>query len=408
MTLTETSIKAAIREAIKTGTGGKKYDERGLYLLLKPQGERCGAWWRLKYRFGGKERGISLGVYPTVSLKSARRKRDEQKSLVADGVNPSVQRRAEKLSHALTFELIAREWLELQSKKLAETTLAKARWLLESFLLPEFGSSAITQITAPQILAALRKIEAKGAHETAQRAMQKCSQVFRYAIATRGSPERDPTVDLRGALAPVVSENRAAVTEPAQVGALLRAIDGYVGQPSTHAALKLAPLLFVRPGELRAAEWREFDLEAAEWRIQASRMKMGEQHIVPLPSQAVEILRSLHELTGRGQYVFPSLRSSTRPMSENTLNAALRRLGYSSEEMTAHGFRAMASTLLNEQGVAPDVIELQLAHAERNKVRAAYNRAVRLKDRRKMMQKWADYLDALKAAGNVVPLKRRA
>ncbi len=407
MALTETSIKAAIGKAIKTGSGGKKYDERGLYLLLKPQGERCGAWWRLKYRYGGKERGISLGVYPTVTLKRAREKRDEQKALLADGVNPSVQRRAEKLSQALTFELIAGEWLELQAKKLAETTLAKARWMLDSFILPEIGSSAIGQITAPQILAALRKIEAKGAHETAQRAMQKCSQVFRYAIAT-GRAERDPTVDLRGALTPVVTVNRAAVTDPGKVGALLRAIDGYVGQPTTQAALKLAALLFVRPGELRAAEWQEIDLEAAEWRIPGARMKMGEQHIVPLAGQAVEILKSLHALTGYGLYVFPSLRSGARPMSQNTLNAALRRLGYSSDEMTAHGFRAMASTLLNEQGFPPDVIELQLAHAERNKTRGAYNRAVRLKDRRKLMQKWADYLDALKSGGNVVPLKRRA
>jgi integrase len=405
MALTETSIKAAIRKVLKTGTGGKKYDEKGLYLLLKPQGERCGAWWRLKYRFGGRERGISLGVYPTVRLKRAREKRDEQKTVLANGVNPSVKRRAEKLSNALTFDLIAREWLELQSKKLAQATLGKARWLLEGFLLPEFGSSPIGHITAPQILAALRKVEAKGAHETAQRAMQKCSQVFRYAIAT-GRAERDPTIDLRGALAPVVSQNRAAITDPAQVGALLRAIDGYVGQPATHAALKLAPLLFVRPGELRAAEWREIDLEAGEWRIPGSRMKMGEQHIVPLSSQALEILRPLQALTGRGQFVFPSLRSSTRPMSENTLNAALRRLGYSGDEMTAHGFRAMASTLLNEQGFAPDVIELQLAHAERDKVRAAYNRALRLKERRKMMQKWADFLEGLKAGGKVVPLRR--
>lgn len=404
MALTDTSIRAAIREAIDSGTGGKKYDERGLYLLLKPQGERCGAWWRLKYRYRNKERGISLGVYPDVSLKRAREKRDEARALLADKIDPSQKRQAEKLSQAVTFGLIAREWLELQSHKLAVVSMAKARWLLD-LILPDLANTPMGEITSPQILAALRKIEANGAHETAQRAKQKCSQVFRYAIAT-GRAERDPTIDLRGALAPVVSKSHAAITEPAKVGGLLRAVDGYIGQPVTRAALRLAPLVFVRPGELRGAEWGEFDLEVAEWRIPGARMKMGEQHIVPLSHQAVAILRELQGLTGTGRYVFPSLRSLSRPLSENTLNAALRRLGYSNDEMTAHGFRAMASTLLNEQGFAPDVIELQLAHAERNKVRAAYNRAQRLPERRRMMQKWSDYLDNLRSGAKVIPIRR--
>lgn len=405
MPLTEATIKGAIRSAIQTATGGKKYDERGLYLLLEPRGTRCGAWWRFKYRFQGKERGLSLGVYPDVKLKQAREKRDDARALLADGVDPSRQRRVQKQSHALTFKLVAEEWLQLQSQSLAQLTLAKARWLFDSHIFPEIGSEPISRITAPLLLAALRKIEAKGAHETAQRAKQKCSQVFRYAIAT-GRADRDPTQDLRGALAPVVTQNHAAITEPSRVGELLRAIDGYVGQPVTHAALRLAPLVFVRPGELRAAEWAEFDLETAEWRIPGSRMKMGEQLVVPLSTQAVAILRDLHALTGRGRYAFPSLRTTARPMSENTLNAALRRLGYTGDDMTAHGFRTTASTLLNEQGWHPDLIELQLAHAERNKVRAAYNKAQRLDERRKMMQAWADYLDGLRASVNVVLFRR--
>ena len=249
----------------------------------------------------------------------------------------------------------------------------------------------------------MRRIEARGAHETTHRAKQRCGQIFRYAIAT-GRAERDITADLRGALAPVVSKNRAALTDPAHVGELLRAIDGYHGSPRTAYALKLASRTFVRPGELRYAEWCEIDLEGAEWRIPAKRMKMGELHIVPLSRQVVELLRELHSITGRGKYLFPSLQTSLRPISENTVNVALRRLGYSKDEMTGHGFRAMASTLLNEQGWHPDLIELQLAHAERNKVRAAYNRAQRLPERRKMMQVWADYLQALTTGAKIIPI----
>ena len=375
----------------------KLTDERGMYLLVNPNGSR---WWRLKYRLGGKEKSISLGVYPDVSLKRAREKRDEARSLVADGSDPSRERQQAKLAGGNTLATITEEWFAIHGSKLAAVTQDKARWLL-SFLLPKLGSRPIASITAPEVLEQLRAIEAKGLHETATRAKQRLGQIFRFAIAT-GRAERDVTADLRGALTPVTVTSHAAVTDPAKVGELLRAIDGYVGYPASRAAARLAPLLFVRPGELRAAEWSEFDLTVSSmWRIPGPRMKMGEPHLVPLATQAIAILKDLHQLTGRGKYVFPSIRTHERPMSENTVNAALRRLGYTGDEMTAHGFRAMASTLLNEQGFAPDVIELQLAHQERNKVRAAYNRAQRLDERRKMMQSWADYLDELRAQSAV-------
>lgn len=276
-------------------------------------------------------------------------------------------------------------------------------------MLPYIGSRPIAKLTAADVLKVLKRIEGRGIHETAHRTRQRCSQVFRYAVQTERA-ERDVTSDLRGALAPVVSEHHAAITEPVRVGELLRAIDGYAGHGVTAYALKLAPLLFVRPGEFRHAEWTEFNLDGHEphWRIPADKMKMGEQHIVPLCKQALALLRELHLLTGRGKYVFPSLRGGSRPMSENTVNAALRRLSYTTDEMTGHGFRSLASTNLNEQGYHPDLIELQLAHAERNKVRAAYNKAQRLPERRKMMQSWADYLDGLRTGGNVVPLRRSA
>lgn len=400
MALTELQIRSA-KAAEKPI---KLFDSGGLYLLVNPNG---GRWWRLKYRYGGKERGISLGVYPTVSLKLARGNRDEARRLIAQGVDPSAQRKASKLSRHETFRVIAEEWLALHAKKLAPVTFNKARWMISEFVYPRLGSRPIDEITPPDLLAALRAIESRGKHETAHRTKQRVGQIFRYAIAT-GRAARDIAADLRGALAPVITKNHAAITEPTAIGQLLRAIDGYTGQPVTHAALKLAPLVFVRPGELRQAEWSEINLDAAEWRIPAQRMKMRELHIVPLSKPAVEILNELRPLTGRGRYVFPSVRTGDRPISENTINAALRRLGYSNDEMTGHGFRAMASTCLNEQGWHPDVIELQLAHAERNKVRAAYNRATRLAERRKMMQAWAEYLDALRSGAHVLPFRRIA
>ena len=386
----------------------KLFDGGGLYLMVAPREDgKASRWWRLKYRMRGREKVLAIGTYPEIGLREAREARDDAKKLLARGQDPGERKRADKIVQSDTFKAVAEEWLGLQANKLAEVTLDKARWMLGEFVYPRLGEKLITEIKAPDLLLALRAIEAKGMHETATRTKQKVGQVMRFAIAT-GRADRDITADLRGALAPVPTKNRAAITNPGRVGELLRAIDGYQGEPATAAALKLAPLTFVRPGELRGGEWREIDLDGAEWRIPGERMKMGDEHVVPLSRQAVEILRALQPLTGAARYVFPSLRSRDRPMSENTLNAALRRLGYTTEQMTAHGFRAMASTLLNERGFPPDVIELQLAHAERNKVRAAYNRAQRLEERRKMMQKWADYLDGLKAGGNVVAIRKKA
>ncbi len=377
------------------------------YLVSQQKDGAAGRYWRLKYRVRGKEKVLAIGTYPEIGLREAREARDDAKKLLVRGTDPSEKKRASKIVQADTFRLVAEEWLGLQARKLADVTLEKGRWMLETFIYPRLGDKLINEIKAPELLAALRVIEAKGRHETATRTKQRVGQVMRYAIAT-GRAERDITADLRGALAPVPTKNRATITDPARVGELLRALDDYQGEPATAAALKLAPLTFVRPGELRGAEWREFDLKGAEWRIPGDRMKMGDAHIVPLSSQAVGILTALCALTGNGKLLFPSLRSRDRPMSENTLNAALRRLGYTTEQMTVHGFRAMASTLLNEQGWHPDLIELQLARAERNKVRAAYNRATRLPERRKMMQAWADYLDGLRTHGQVVPIRRKA
>jgi integrase len=389
MSLTDTAIKAA-KPAAK---GYKLFDERGLYLLVKPNGGRL---WHLKYRVDGREKVLSLGVYPDLSLAKARERRDEARGLLSQQIDPGARKKAQRMALADTFESIAREWLALQKRGLAEKTFLRKLGWLEDFLFPYLGRHSIAKITVPDLLAALKRIEARGFRETAHRARSTASNVFRYAVAT-GRAERDITTDLRGALAPVVTTNRAAITVPVQIGQLMRTIYAYRGQRPTEAALKLAPLFFVRPTELRAAEWSEFDLRAEhpEWRIPASRMKMAEEHIVPLADQAIAILRDLEPITGGGRYVFPSLRGA-RPLSENTVNFALRSMGYSGDQITGHGFRAMASTCLNEQGFPPDVIELQLAHAERNEVRAAYNRAKRIPERRAMMQSWADYLERLR------------
>src|SRR6266404_86412 len=396
--------QVALRAAMPRDKPYKLGDGDGLYLLINPNGSR---WWRLKYHFEAREKLLSLGVYPHVTLQHARSLRDEAKRAMVNGVDPSVKKQIEKSAHSNTFEAIAREWLTLQEQKLAPATFAKAVWTFGTLVFPYIGSRPIAKLGPVDVLKVLRRIEERGIHETAHRTRQRCAQVFRYAVQT-GRAERDVTADLRGALAPVVSEHHSTITEPARIGELLRAIDGYNGQAVTAYALKLSPLVFVRPGELRHAEWTEFDLDGHEplWRIPGEKMKMGEQHIVPLAKQALLLLRELKGLTGRGRYVFPSLRSGSRPMSDNTVNAALRRLGYTSDEMTGHGFRSLASTCLNEQGYHPDLIELQLAHAERNQVRAAYNKAQRLPERRKMMEAWADYLDGLRAGASVVPIKR--
>jgi integrase len=393
-----------VRGAKPRDSAYKLYDERGLFLFVTPTGGRL---WRLKYRLNEREKLISLGAYPDVGLKRAREKRDEARKLLADGIDPSAERQERRTALLETFEGVAEEWLELQSKSLAPETVSILGSRLKSALYPYLGSKPVAAITAQEVLGALRRIEARGRHETAHRVRARAGRVFRYAVAT-GRAQHDVAADLKDALAPVKSRNFASVTDPVRVSELMRAIDGYSGHPVTGLALKLAPLVFVRPGELRAAEWSEFDLPNTEWRIPGARMKMGEPHIVPLARQALAILRELEPLARGGRYLFPSLRTRERPMSNNTINAALRRLGYTSDEQTGHGFRSMASTLLNEQGFPPDVIELQLAHAERNKVRAAYNKAQRLPERRKMMQAWADYLDGLRAGANVVPLRRPA
>ena len=392
--------------AIKAAKPGKLADGGGLFLLTKDSGAKL---WRMKYRHDGRERLLSFGQYPEVSLAEARRRRDEARAVIRDGGDPAADKRAnraaDKLATADSFKAVAAEWLDKQRPALATVTAAKAEWLLS--LVPSLDPLPMGDITPPIILAALRRIEGKGHHETARRVKQRIGQVFRYAVA-HGRADRDPTADLRGALTPVKSKPHAAITDPAKMGDLLRALEGYAGQPVTAAALKLGPLLFVRPGELRRMEWAELDLEGGEWRIPAAKMKMRDEHIVPLASQAVAILRDLQPLTGRSRYVFPSLRTADRPMSENTVNAALRRLGFDGDTMTGHGFRAMASTRLNELGWKPDVIERQLAHAERNKVRAVYNRAQYMAERRTMMQAWADYVDSLRAGGTVIPIKRKA
>lgn len=382
-------------------------DGGGLNIEVQPTGAR---YWRYRYRFAGKQRMLSLGVYPTVSLFEARARREDARKLLLAGTDPSTRRKLDKLTAQMSadtaFEPVAREWLAGRGN-LADTTRVKLHWLLESFAFPWIGTRPVGDITAPELLAMLRRIESLGKLETTQRLKRVCGQIFRYAVAT-GRAERDPSADLRGVLVTGKVRHRASITDPVKVGELLRAMDGFAGSLVVSCALKLAPLVFVRPGELRKAEWEELALDAGEWRIPAERMKMREPHLVPLSVQAVAILRELHPLTGSGRYVFPSIRSLARPMSENTITVALRRLGYTGDEMTGHGFRSMASTLLHEQGWPSDVIERQLAHAERNKIKAAYNYAEYLPQRRKMMQAWADYLDMLKRGGNVVPIRKAA
>jgi integrase len=390
--LTEIAIKAA-KPRHKPY---KSSDGRGLYLLVEPNG---GRGWRFRYRFEGREKMLSLGTYPDVPLRLARERSEDLRRLVASGVDPSAGRKAEKKASTHTLIGIAEEFFKQQAKRLDPGTVQRDRDRLEDFVIPFLGKRPISRITAPELLTCLQRIEARGRLETARRTRSIFGRVARYAIAT-GRAERDVSADLRGAIANPVETHYASITDPAKVGALLRAIDGFQGQISTTAALKLAPLVFVRPGELRAARWFEFDLEGREptWRIPAARMKMGTEHVVPLARQAVAILKDLRAQSGNRELLFPSLRAASRPISNNTLNAALRRLGYTTDEQTPHGFRSTASTLLNEQGYHPDLIELQLAHQERNAVRAAYNKAQRLTERRQMMQAWADYLERLKAA----------
>ena len=389
----------AIRAAKPGPKPIKLSDERGLFLLVQPSG---GKLWRLKYRIGGKEKKLSLGRYPDVALKEARERCTEARKLIASGIDPSEKKRVERLDAALkaetTFKAVAEEYIEKSDREgRAAVTIGKARWLL-SLLEPALGSRSVDEISPVELLGALKKIEAKGHLETARRMRSFASRVFRYAVATARA-KADPAATLRGALVAPKVTHHSAILEAKGVGALLRAIDGYDGQPMTQLALKLAPHVFVRPGELRQAEWEEIDLEAGVWKIAASKMKMRQPHMVPLSRQAIAILQAAQALTGRHRYVFASLYPGKRPMSENTINAALRRLGYSGDEMTAHGFRAMASTLLNESGKwNPDAIERALAHKAADGVRGAYHRGAHWAERVEMAQWWSDYLDQLRVA----------
>ncbi|HDR8925972.1 integrase [Burkholderia pseudomultivorans] len=377
------------------------FDERGMYLEISTTG---GKWWRLKYRFGGKEKRLSLGVYPDVGLKEARDRRDEARKLLAKGVDPSIERKVQKAATieraANSFEAVAREWFARQAPGWAASHSDKIMGRLEKDVFPWLGGRPIAEIKAPEVLAVLRRVEARGALDTAHRVHQNCGQVFRYAVAT-GRAERDISSDLRGALPPARHTHFASVTEPAEVASLLRALDGFQGTFVVQCALRLAPLLFVRPGELRTAEWAQFDLGKAQWRYTVSKTKT--EHLVPLATQAVAMLRDLYALTGHRQYVFPG-RDVKKPMSGAAINAALRRMGFDTKtEITGHGFRAMARTILHEQLRFPsEVIEHQLAHKVPDALGTAYNRTKFIDDRIVMMQRWADYLDELKSRDSVV------
>ncbi|HXQ31146.1 MAG TPA: integrase arm-type DNA-binding domain-containing protein [Steroidobacteraceae bacterium] len=412
MPLTDTSIRT-IKPRKKPI---RLFDSGGLYLEIAPTG---GKWWRFKYRFAGKEKRLSLGVYPVVPLagrkgksgqriEGARDKRDQARQLLAQGIDPGVHRKALKSATveraANSFEAVAREWYAKNSDAWVPAHRGRILRRFERDVFPWIGGRPVAEVTPPELLAVLRRIESRGAIETAHRALSNCGQVFRYAVATARA-ERDPSGDLRGALPSAKGEHFAAVTDPNRVAELLTAIDGYHGTLTVRCALRLAPLVFTRPGELRHARWADIDLASAEWRYIAS--KTDTPHIVPLCKQAVEILRELHPLTGNGVYVFPGARSPSRPMSDNAILSALRSVGVSKDSMSGHGFRAMARTILDEVlKVRPEYIEHQLGHAVKDPNGRAYNRTAFLSERRKMMQQWADYLGVLKAGSNVTPIKR--
>ena len=393
-----------IRNAKPADKAYRLFDERGLYLEVAPTG---GKWWRLKYRFNGKEKRLSLGVFPEIALKDARDRRDAIRKLLADGIDPGEHRKIMKTvttdRAANSFEIIAREWFAKNVLKWNENHSSRIIRRLERDIFPWLGEKSIAEITPPQLLSVINRIEVRGALETAHRAMSNCGQVFRYAVAT-GRVARDPTQDLRGALSSLKGKHFAAQTDPKRFGELLTTIEGYEGTLTVRCAIRLAPLVFVRPGELRQAEWADINFEEAEWRYMVTKTNMP--HIVPLSKQALAILQEIYPLTGNGRYVFPSPRSNDRPMSDNAILAAMRRMGIGKEDASGHGFRASARTILDEVlGVRADLIEHQLAHAVRDPNGRAYNRTAHLPERKKMMQKWADYLDELKANGKVLTLQ---
>jgi integrase len=409
MPLTDIAIRNAkpgtTPDGRQTDKPYKMGDSGGLYLEVQPSGAK---WWRFKYYFLGKEKRLSLGVYPGVTLKQAREKRDDARKRLADGKDPSAERQEEKRAASMlagnSFASVAREWLDNVREKWTPDHHAYTLKRFEAYAFPEIGHLPIAETDAPALLAMARKIEARGTIETARKVVRACGQVFRYGIAT-GRCRGNPAADLRDALKPKPAVRHMAALSAADLPELLAKIEAYDaeagGDLQTKLALRLLALTFVRTGELREAEWSEIDLEAAEWRIPADRMKMGQPHLVPLSRQALEVLRELWELNGRYTHVFPG-RNPRIPMSKNTVLFALYRMGYRGR-MTGHGFRAVASTILNEMNFDPDVIERQLAHVEKNKVRAAYHRTEYREERRRMMQAWADHLDALRDGAGVVP-----
>lgn len=400
MPLTDT----AIRSTKPTEKQQKLYDSGGLFLLVTPAGQR---YWRFKYRFAGKEKALALGVYPDVSLATARKKRDAARQKLAEGVDPSEAKRADKrearIVAANSFEVVARGWMNERKTVVEIAQYEKTLARFENDVLPWLGKRPVAEIDAPEVLAVLRRIDSRGARYTAHRVRSEISRVFRYGIK-EGYCRTDPAGDLVGAIPPAQTRHFAAITEPKKVGEMLRAFDGFSGTFPVLCALKIAPMVFVRPGELRKAEWSQFDLDKGEWRYLVT--KTITEHLVPLATQAVEILRQLYALTGAGRYVFPGARDRNRPMSEAAINAALRRLEYDTRtEITGHGFRAMARTILHEElEQKPEVIEHQLAHTVPDNLGSAYNRTKFIRERRVMMQKWADYLDQLKAGAKVLPI----
>lgn len=424
-TLSDKAVKAAIKATGTAGKARKLSDGGGLVLEARPNGV---GWWRLRYWLAGKEGMVSLGTYPAVSLALARERRDEARKLVAAGTDPSDVRKAEKAAQVAraeaarlaaaglpgpgTFERAAREWHAYMAPSWSVGHATKVLALLENDLIPFIGARALSELTPPELLTHARRVEARGATETAYRALKAAGAVFRFGVQ-HGYCTSDPTRDLKGAIQLPIPEHRAAVTDPMKLGELLRAIDGYHGTPVVRAALQLAPLVFLRPGELRKAEWAEFDLDGATWTVPAARMKgrlkaklNGPAHLVPLAPQAVAILRELHPLTGGGKYVFPNPLTPERPLSDNGVLSALRRMGFGTDEVTGHGFRATARTIAAERlGVAPEVIEAQLAHRVPDALGRAYNRTLFLEQRRELMTKWADYLDQLRRGAQVIPLQ---
>lgn len=403
MALTDIEVK----KVKATNKPAKLADGGGLFLLVQTNGAK---YWRLAYRFAGKQKTLALGVYPDVSLADARTRRDDARKLLANDTDPGAVKQAQKAAKSEmvtnSFEAIAREWFIRHSPNWKENHSSKIIARLENDIFPWIGARPVAEVSAPELLATIRRIESRGALETAHRALANCGQVFRYAVAT-GRAQRDPSADLRGALPPMKRDKHfAAITDPKKVGELMRDIDGYQGSFVVRCAFRLSPLLFVRPGELRKMEWKDVDLDAAQWVYFIT--KTSTQHIVPLARQAVEILREIYPLTGHGKYVFPGERDHDRPMSDNAIRSALRRLGWSNDEMTPHGFRAMASTILDNMGYKQEWLERQLAHEEANKVKAAYKREMwrmYLPERIAMMQAWADYLDTLKTGAQVIPLR---